>query len=395
MFVRICLIALGLLALRSVSLADQTTVTVTVESSEKTATTPPFSGQRSAVDVAILLDTSNSMDGLIRQAKNQLWTIVQEFAKAKREGQMPLLRVALFEYGNTSLPASEGYIRQVVPLTDDLDQLSEALFALRTNGGDEYCGQTIDEALRRLDWTGEPNAYKAIFIAGNEPFTQGPVNFQDACRQAIERGVVVNTIHCGQYATGVAGQWKAAADLAEGEYFNIDQDRRPIQIHCPQDEIILRLNAELNRTYLWFGSAGQRADWSERQLAQDAAARAESSHTAANRVAVKAGGAYRHQDRDLVDALAADDNVLNEVEEAALPEPMQQMAPGQREAYVKEMSVKRAELQKEIAKLNVARQQHIAAQREQAATGDQEATLGEAMTTVIRSQLHSAGFEVE
>jgi hypothetical protein len=71
--------------------------------------------------------------------------------------------VALFEYGNMGLPASEGYIRQVVPLTDDLDKLSESLFALSTNGGDEYCGQVIDRAAKSLDWAKEPNGYKAIF----------------------------------------------------------------------------------------------------------------------------------------------------------------------------------------------------------------------------------------
>ena len=27
-----------------------------------------------------------------------------------------------------------------------------------------------------------------------------------------------------------------------------------MQIHCPQDEIIIKLNAELNKTYLWYGS---------------------------------------------------------------------------------------------------------------------------------------------
>ena len=104
---------------------------------------PRLTAPRPAVDIAILLDTSNSMDGLIDQAKSQLWTIINEFAAAKRHGLTPTLRVALFEYGNTNLPASEGYIRQVIPLTDDLDALSEALFALTTNGGDEYCGQVI------------------------------------------------------------------------------------------------------------------------------------------------------------------------------------------------------------------------------------------------------------
>ena len=111
----------------------QTKITVTVNKTEK-PNDSPFSGDRSAVDVAILLDTSNSMDGLIGQAKSQLWKIVQQFALAKKAGKTPLLRIALFEYGNSGLPASEGYIRQVVPLTDDLDAVSEGLFSLQTNG---------------------------------------------------------------------------------------------------------------------------------------------------------------------------------------------------------------------------------------------------------------------
>ncbi len=161
--------------------AQDVTITITKKGSEPDSK-PPFTGTRPAVDVAILLDTSNSMDGLIAQAKSQLWSIVQQFADAKKAGKTPNLRVSVFEYGNTNLPASEGYIRQVVQLTDDLDKVSEVLFALNTNGGDEYCGQVIEQAIKRLDWSGEPNSYKAIFIAGNEPFSQGSVNYKDSCK---------------------------------------------------------------------------------------------------------------------------------------------------------------------------------------------------------------------
>ena len=40
-----------------------------------------------SVDVAILLDTSSSMNGLIGQAQGQLWNIIQEFSKAEKAGQ--------------------------------------------------------------------------------------------------------------------------------------------------------------------------------------------------------------------------------------------------------------------------------------------------------------------
>lgn len=52
------------------------------------------------IQLAILLDTSNSMDGLIDQARNQLWQVVNEFLEAKKNGLDPRLEVAIFEYGN-------------------------------------------------------------------------------------------------------------------------------------------------------------------------------------------------------------------------------------------------------------------------------------------------------
>jgi hypothetical protein len=66
------------------------------------------------IQLAILLDTSNSMDGLIEQAKSQLWKVVNELARSKRAGKHPRLEVALFEYGNDGLPEAEGDRKSVV-----------------------------------------------------------------------------------------------------------------------------------------------------------------------------------------------------------------------------------------------------------------------------------------
>ena len=101
----------------------------------------PTTSLRQSIMLALLLDTSNSMDGLIDQAKSQLWTIVNELAAAKcDDGSRPDIKIALYEYGNDNLPSSENYIRMVSPLTNDLDEISSKLFALTTNGGNEFCG---------------------------------------------------------------------------------------------------------------------------------------------------------------------------------------------------------------------------------------------------------------
>ncbi|MCA9262954.1 MAG: VWA domain-containing protein [Planctomycetales bacterium] len=379
--------------------ADEVDVVITVANKEKVVVTstskPPFTGTRPSADVAILLDTSNSMDGLIGQAKSQLWTIVQQFATAQKNGQTPVLRVALFEYGNTNLPASEGYIRQVVPLTDNLDELSEKLFGLRTRGGDEYCGQVIDEAIERLDWSQEPNAYRAIFIAGNEPFTQGSVDYREACRKAIEGGIVVNTIHCGAYQAGVDGKWADGAKLAEGEYFNIDQDKKQIHIECPQDKIIIQLNAELNKTYLWYGKAELRDSLATNQVRQDVNASEASPESLLSRSVAKAGAAYRNVNRDLVDTYAVDADILSKVADEELPAELQKLNDSERKARILETKTRRDEISAKIAKLNREREEYLQQARVKLATDGGEQTLGDVVVKAVRDQLTEAGFEFE
>lgn len=396
--------ALLLTLVSTASLVTAQDVTITIKSDDKTEvevkpnpnvdSNPPFKGVRPAVDVAILLDTSNSMDGLIDQAKTQLWTIVQQFARAEKNGKTPQLRVSVFEYGNSGLPASEGYIRQVVQLTDDLDSVSEALFSLKTNGGDEYCGAVIAEALKRLDWSDKDNSYKAIFIAGNEPFTQGSIDYRETCKSAIEKGVVVNTIHCGNYDTGISTKWKDGADLAEGEYMNIDQDRKTVHIETPHDEIIIRLNSELNKTYLWYGRAEVRSRFLNNQMAQDRNAAEASPMSSLSRAKSKASSVYSNVGRDLVDTFAEDDSVVEGLDDADLPDNMKKMTVEERKAYVQEQASARHDLQAKIKEATADRDKFIAAKRKEMANGASEATLGDAMSAAVVRQLKSAGFDL-
>ena len=384
----------------TIKVENGTTKTITVSPADDDGKKKPFTGKRATVDVAILLDTSNSMDGLIGQAQGQLWNIVQEFSNAEKAGQTPLLRVAVFEYGNSGLPATEGYIRQVEQLTTDMDRISEVLFELTTDGGDEYCGQVIDECLDRLDWSNEPNSYKAIFIAGNEPFTQGSVGYEKACKKAIEAGVVVNTIHCGDSQAGITGKWQHAAEMAEGKYLNIDQDRKVVQIKCPQDKIIIELNQKLNKTYLWYGASQQRTKLMLNQYKQDS----NSMDSAAKgyggglvpRAAAKASSSYSNAGRDLVDSFSDDAAGLKKLDENVLPEAMQKMTEAERVAHVEKMAKIRAEIKAKIAAANVERLAYIADDRKKMApSGSAAKTLGEVVTGSVRQQLEKSGFNVK
>ena len=206
------------------------------------------------IQLAILLDTSSSMDGLINQTREQLWKIVNTFATAKKDGKKPRFELALYEYGNDRLAREGNYIRMVSPLTTNLDKVSEELFKLKTDGGDEYCGAVISKAVEQLEWSKTRGDLKLIYIAGNEPFTQGPVNYATAVKNAIEHGIVVNTIHAGDEAAGIAGKWKDAAMLADGNFLTIDQNHAVAYVASPQDAEIARLGSELNKTYVGYGN---------------------------------------------------------------------------------------------------------------------------------------------
>lgn len=191
------------------------------------------------IKVAILLDTSNSMDGLIDQAKAQLWEIVNELSYARCNDNKPNLLISIYEYGNDNLNAGEGYIRQVLAFSNDLDEISKELFSLTTNGGNEYCGKVIQTSLNQLDWGKNKDDLKLIFIAGNEPFTQGRINYKDAATNAIEKDVTINTIFCGDYYTGISTQWKDGADLTNGDYMAINHNHKTLHIPSPYDDKIL------------------------------------------------------------------------------------------------------------------------------------------------------------
>jgi hypothetical protein len=343
------------------------------------------------IQIALLLDTSGSMQGLIDQAKTQLWKVVNEFATLRKEGRRPVLEVALFEYGKPALGAAEGYLRMVLPLTTDLDRVSEELFALTIDGGDEYCGRVIQAAVEGLDWSRNAGDIKTVFIAGNEPFTQGPVDYVKACRQAIGRGIIVNTVHCGARDVGVEGKWLDGARIGEGEYMSIDHNQAVARIDAPQDAEVARLGALLNRTYIPYGAKGEAGR--ARQEAQDSNAAAAAPAVMAERSLAKAGAQYTNSGWDLADAAREGKLKVEEVDAEALPAEMRGMSALERKDYVASRLEERERIQAEIRKLDQERRKYVEARKKQAgATSD---TLDSAVVKAVRSQARRLGFASE
>lgn len=346
--------------------------------------------KNNSIQLALLLDTSNSMDGLIDQAKSQLWKIVNELATSRKNGKNVELFVALYEYGKDAIPSQEGHLRNIVPFTQDLDKISDELFKLKTNGGQEYCGKVILDAVNNLQWKKSNDDLKIIFIAGNEPFTQGDVDYKNACKKAVKNGIVVNTIFCGNYDEGIQTMWKDGADISDGKYMNIDHNAEIVHIDAPQDDEIIKLGQELNKTYIAFGNNGR--EKKELQAEQDANSMSLSNEVMVQRSVTKSGGQYRNSTWDLVDAKKDGSVKIEELKDEELPDEMKKMSKEERKAYVDKMSKEREKIQNKINKLNEERSKYVA---QKMLENKNDSTLDAVMINTIREQAKQKNYKFE
>lgn len=343
------------------------------------------------IQIAILLDTSSSMDGLIEQAKSRLWNIVNTMTTLKYQGSTPKIEIALYEYGNSNLHPESDYIRQVLPLTSDLDLLSQKLFALTTYGGYEYCGEVIHKAVKSLEWGSNKADMKLIYIAGNEPFTQGDTPYKKAIDEALRKGIYVNTIHCGNRDDGISGMWRDGAIRGEGKFFNIDHNARVRHIDTPYDDRISSYNEKLNRTYMGYGSAGSYR--MEVQSMEDKNAKNISAGNYTERAVSKASAVYDNSSWDIVDLAKKDKKVLSELEQSELPEELQGKSQAEMEKIIAKKEAERKAIQEEIKDLAAKRQEYINQKmKEEGDTAGDD--LGKAITESVLALAAKKGYKV-
>ncbi|GJM35636.1 MAG: hypothetical protein DHS20C18_46370 [Saprospiraceae bacterium] len=346
----------------------------------------PIAVKGPSIRVALLLDTSNSMDGLIEQAKSRLWEILAQLGTAHKEEATPTLLISLYEYGNDRLSSRSQFVRQVLPFTTDMDLVSKKLFELTTNGGEEYCGAVIGQSLKELDWGREANDLRLIYIAGNEGFNQGPIPYQQSCANAAEKDVVINTIFCGPYETGIALLWKQGAQVGKGTYSSIDQNQATVYIETPYDDTILQLNKQLNKTYIPFGSQG--TNYQQNQVAQDKNADTYGKGNTVNRALFKSSKNYSNVNWDLVDAYRKDKKVVTQMKEEELPENFRGKDQQTKVKLIETQAATRDSIQQEIALYKIQRSTYL----KQHQSEDDQDNLGASILEPLRKKAAEKGF---
>ncbi|MBL8727634.1 MAG: cytochrome P460 family protein [Planctomycetes bacterium] len=354
-----------------------------------TAQAPPASmvAPPRPIDLAICLDISGSMDGLLNAARQNLWAVVNEMATLK---PAPALRVALLTYGCSAHSADSGWVKLETGFTTDLDLVSQKLFELTTNGGEEYVARVVRGAIDQLEWSPDGKALKLLFVAGNEAATQDPkFTVPSACADAIRQGIVVNSIYCGSLQDEEASGWREVAKLADGRFAAIEQDANVVVV-TPFDEQLAALSATINTTYVPYGAEG--TVWAENQVRQDSNVAGLNGAAAAQRCQTKASGLYSNGHWDLVDACSDPKFVLADVDKKLLPEALRALGTEELRQYVETQTKKRNELKQQIDKLGQQRDAHVQAElKRRAASG--EKVFEQAVLEAVREQAAAKGFE--
>lgn len=344
---------------------------------------------RRPIDLVICLDTSGSMTNLIDSARARLWDIVNSLSSVR---PTPELRVGLITYGSPiRSTASSGWVAFQSALTSDLDRVYAKMMEFRTDGGDEFVGWALHDAVTRMNWSNDPKALKLVFIAGNESADQARdvFDFRSVASMARNRGIIINAIYAGDHRAGISEHWNEVATFGGGSYAAIDMACGTVQIEAPQDRILLELNMKLNATYIPIGSAG--IEGALRQKEQDANAEKLGVQSAASRVAAKGTALYNNASWDLVDAVTKGEKKVGDVKEADLPASMQAMPVVEREEYVARKQSERAALQTQIAELSKQRDEFVRQRRAEASGG--KVALDDAMLKALRDQARQQGFE--
>jgi Mg-chelatase subunit ChlD len=348
--------------------------------------------QAPRIDVVFALDTTGSMSGLIQSAKQKIWSIASTMASAQ---PTPEIRIGLVAYRDRG----DQYVTRVVDLSEDLDSVYATLMDFEADGGGdtpESVNQALYDAVHGMSWSEGGQAYRVIFLVGDAPphMDYNEMQYPKIVEAARARGIVVNTIQCGNIPT-TATPWNAIASLGAGDFLHVDQAGSAVAITTPFDEELASLADRLDATRLYYGSDEDKARMASKVASTEKLSADAPVDARARRAVFNAGEGGRKNmlgDNELVDAVASGDVLLEELEVDELPEALKPMAPEEQKAHVAELAEERAQVRQRISELAAEREAFIKEKAEDS-DGFRDSLDQKLYDVVAKQAAAEAGFE--
>ena len=351
-----------------------------------------------SLEMVFVLDTTGSMSGLIEGAKQRIWGIVNDVMQLPSR---PNVRIGLV----ADRDRGDEYVTQVLPLTDDLDRVYSTLMDYRANGGGdgpENVRRALAEGIGQAGWSARSRMHEPVaqivFLVGDAPphddYEDEPDTLQTTQR-AVERGMIVNTIQCGDQSD-TRQIWQNIARRGEGQYFAIAQDGGVESITSPFDAKLSELGTRLGNTFTAYGGgagaegARFRAAASARQLSMESKVASDAPAPAqAERAMNKALNSVAYSG-DLLQSIENDSVKLEAVKDEDLPDDLRKLSPAARKQEVERRLAERRRIRAEIVALAKQRDAYLAAERKKRSTS-QQGGFDVAVAKALKEQLARKG----
>jgi hypothetical protein len=324
-----------------------------------------FAATKPRVEVAFVLDSTGSMGGLIEGAKQKIWSIANSIIAQK---PAPDIRIGLVTYRDRG----DAYVAERFDLTGDIDAVFTTLQGFTADGGGddpESVNQALHDAVTDLSWSTDARVLRIIFLVGDYPphmDYRDDVKYPVTCREAVRRGLIIDTVQCGGVPETTA-VWKEIARLSKGSYVALAQSGNMTVVSTPYDEEIARTSAAIGATIVTYGEREKQAEARSKVSTAAAAPASLAADRAAYNLAT--GGRAIQGSGDLVADLADGSVDVSKLKKDELPAEMQKMSAPQRAAYLADMKSKREKLNGALEELGRKRADYLRKEQARATVG--------------------------
>ncbi|MCB9730366.1 MAG: VWA domain-containing protein [Deltaproteobacteria bacterium] len=176
---------------------------------------PGHAAARPRIDVAFVLDATGSMGPWIDAARRRISDIAEELAAGDPK---PEVRFALVAYRDKG----DEFVTRITRFTPHLQEMKDALDGTNAAGGGdtpEAVLEALEAGVHGLDWNdSDPSTIKLLYLVGDAPPHIHPdsPDEETLLGQALERGIVIHTIACGDMDSGGRRFFERVARLSEG-----------------------------------------------------------------------------------------------------------------------------------------------------------------------------------
>lgn len=242
-------------------------------------TVPPPWTRRPLVQLALILDIGPNSNGLIYQARTELYTVANELLLNRKGNEIPIVQFAVIRGSSHSARIVSRFSVNYDAIVSSLD---------RTSGGASHIqgDHALALAINRLQWSPYPEDLKYIIMAGSGRLNLSRHALTTTCDQAVRKGIQVHTLYTGAYAMGVQHGWAQIALHSGGCYSTISTTGRLKLEPTEFNPELQSLTKELLNTYR-LRADSHRSLWAHQEHLQKLVKRL-SQETAIQRIITKA-----------------------------------------------------------------------------------------------------------